>query len=138
MTFDNNVTTVDRKYRFTIAVQDQYAYSRITREFNLQISDPDDKVYSNLYFKPFITNSKKLVFDTFRLIMPLKNCDTPGMTFILQDKVLQWQQGTLYFVDTAKVHYLFNTTPEPAYWLVVNVDVNDETLAGVCQHMKQR
>ncbi len=65
MTFDNNVTTVDRKYRFTIAVQDQYAYSRITREFNLQISDPDDKVYSNLYFKPFITNSKKLVFDTF-------------------------------------------------------------------------
>ena len=65
MTFDNNVTTVDRKYKFTIAVQDQYAYSRITREFELVISDPDDKSYSNLYFKPFINSTKKTTFNTF-------------------------------------------------------------------------
>ena len=62
---DNNVTTIDRKYRFTIGVQDQYAYSKITKEFNVSISDPDDKLYSNLYFKPFLKRSDKIVYDTF-------------------------------------------------------------------------
>ena len=35
---NNNVTTIDRKYKFTIGVQDQYAYSKITREFTVGIS----------------------------------------------------------------------------------------------------
>jgi len=65
LTLDNNATSVDRKYRFTIGVQDQYAYSKITKEFTVGISDPDDKLYSNLYFKPFLTRDKKNVFDTF-------------------------------------------------------------------------
>jgi len=82
--------------------------------------------------------TNKVVFDTFRLIMPLQNCAPPGMSFILEDKILQWEQGVLYFVDTAKIHYLFNTSPNPAYWLVVNIDVNEQTLQGVCKHMMQR
>ena len=65
LTLDNNVTSVDRKYKFTIGVQDQYAYSKITKEFTVSISDPDDKLYSNLYFKPFMKNTKKNTFDTF-------------------------------------------------------------------------
>lgn len=65
LTLDNNVTSVDRKYRFTIGVQDQYAYSKITKEFTVTISDPDDKLYSNLYFKPFFKNTQKDTFDTF-------------------------------------------------------------------------
>ena len=65
LTLDNNVTSVDRKYRFTIGVQDQYAYSKITKEFTVTISDPDDKLYSNLYFKPFFKNTQKDSFDTF-------------------------------------------------------------------------
>jgi len=65
LTLDNNVTSVDRKYRFTIGVQDQYAYSKITKEFTVNISDPDDKLYSNLYFKPFFKNTQKDTFDAF-------------------------------------------------------------------------
>ena len=65
LTLDNNVTSVDRKYRFTIGVQDQYAYSKITKEFTVDITDPDDKLYSNLYFKPFFKNTQKDTFDTF-------------------------------------------------------------------------
>ena len=56
---------MDRKYRFTIGVQDQYAYSKITKEFTVDITDPDDKLYSNLYFKPFFKNTQKDTFDTF-------------------------------------------------------------------------
>tara|TARA_B100001057_G_scaffold424263_1_gene446911 strand:- start:4737 stop:7238 length:2502 start_codon:yes stop_codon:yes gene_type:complete len=64
-TLDGNVTTVDRKYRFTVGVQDQFAYSKITKEFAVGITDPDDKVYSNLYFKPFLSREYQTVFDTF-------------------------------------------------------------------------
>ena len=64
-TLDGNVTTVDRKYRFTVGVQDQFAYSKITKEFIVGVTDPDDKVYSNLYFKPFLTPQAQSVFDTF-------------------------------------------------------------------------
>ena len=69
--------------------------------------------------------------------MPLKNCHKPSMSFILEDKILEWQHGNLYFVDTAKMHYLFNTVEEPAYWLVVNVDVNEDTVSQVCNYMKE-
>lgn len=65
LTLDGNVTTVDRKYKFTIGVQDQYSFSKITRQFSLEISDPDDKSYSNLYFKPFINSAKKTTYETF-------------------------------------------------------------------------
>lgn len=82
-------------------------------------------------------DTKKIVFDTFRLIMPLKDCDTPGMSFVLEDKILHWKQGSFYFVDTAKMHYLFNCQSEPAYWLVVNVDVNEDTVSQVCGYMKE-
>ena len=103
------------------------------------------KLNSGGYFPPHkdhpdpadFYKSKKVVFDTFRLIMPMKNCAPPGMSFILEDKILNWEQGYLYFIDTARTHYLFNTTETPAYWLVVNVDVNEQTLADVCEYMKR-
>ena len=82
-------------------------------------------------------HTNKIVFDTFRLIVPLKNCNPPGMNFVLEDKLLHWHQGVVYFVDTAKMHYLFNANFDPAYWLVVNIDVNDETVATVCKHMRE-
>ncbi len=82
--------------------------------------------------------TNKVVYDTFRLIMPLANCIAPGMTFILEDKILPWEQGILYYVDTAKMHYLFNTGKKPAYWLVVNIDVNEQTINEVCRYMMQR
>ena len=62
---DGNITSIDRKYKFTIGVQDQYAYSKITKEFSVDISDPDDKLYSNLYFKPFLSPLDKTIYDTF-------------------------------------------------------------------------
>ena len=69
-------------------------------------------------------------FNHFRLIMPLKN----PCTFVIEDKILTWDVGTMYFVDTAKVHYLFNATHDPSYWLVLNVELTEEVYEEVTKH----
>lgn len=100
---------------------------------------PDTSLWDNSSRDPetkcWVGEPNKVSLDTFRLIMPLKNCDTPNMNFVLEEKILHWRQGVLYFVDTARMHYLFNTSVNPSYWLVVNVDVNDSTLANVLRNI---
>lgn len=59
LVLDGNTTTVDRKYLFTIKAQDQFGYSAIQRQFSIIISDPDDKLYSNIYAQPFLTETKR-------------------------------------------------------------------------------
>ena len=65
--------------------------------------------------------------DVFRLIMPLRNVN-PQFNFVLEDKILHWEIGRLYFIDTLRMHYLFNNSFTDSYWLVVNVDVNQDTI----------
>lgn len=62
-------------------------------------------------------------FQHVRLIAALKN----PCTFLLEDKVLHWQVGRLYFLDTAKEHVLFNATGSASYWLVINCKLNKES-----------
>ena len=73
-------------------------------------------------FFPKHRDLRQTNFNNFRLIIPLKN----PCTFIVEDKILNWDIGTMYFVDTSKVHQLFNATEEPSYWLVLNVNLTEE------------
>jgi len=57
-------------------------------------------------------------------------------SFILEDKILEWQESELYFLDTAKVHYLFNATFMPSYWLVVNLHLNEETYSIITDNFR--
>ena len=66
--------------------------------------------------------------DTFRLIMPLRNVNPPQFNFILDGKQLHWDIGRMYFIDTLKMHYLFNSSFTDSYWLIVNVAANDKTI----------
>lgn len=59
LVLDGNSTTVDRDYVFTVEVQDQFKFSAIRRTFNVSVSDPDDKLYSNLYMKPFLKQQER-------------------------------------------------------------------------------
>jgi hypothetical protein len=77
---------------------------------------------------------RKTNFNNFRLIIPLKN----PCTFIIEDKVLNWEVGRMYFLDTAKVHYLFNATSNPSYWLVLNVELTEEVFNKVTHHFSYR
>ena len=76
-------------------------------------------------------------FHSIRLICPLKNITPPSTIFCLDDnKPLQWEKGRLYFLDTAVLHYIFNMNVDPSYWLVANVDLNQDSLDGVVSNMQ--
>lgn len=76
--------------------------------------------------------------DSFRLVIPLHNCNPPNLTFIVDDKIQQWSHGTVYFVDTAKMHYLFNASSQPSYMVVLNVDLTKNAINFVTQNLKYR
>jgi hypothetical protein len=64
-TFDGLAGTLDRSYRFTILAQDQYKYSAISRTFSVFVEDPDVKLFSNVYVKPFPSLANRQIFNTF-------------------------------------------------------------------------
>lgn len=93
------------------------------------------KINPGGYFPPH-RDFRKKVFDTFRIIVPLFNTDYPSFTFMLEDKVLQWETGRSYFLDTAKQHHLFNCYSTPSYWVVLNIATNEESVEQVLSKLK--
>lgn len=73
--------------------------------------------------------------DSFRIIIPLENCNPPNFTFIIDNKIQYWTYGRLYFVDTAKMHYLFNCSFQPTYMIVLNVELNNFTIDYMTKNM---
>jgi hypothetical protein len=63
--FDGRTGTQDRSYTFTVLAQDQFKYSAITGTFTVFVEDPDVKLFSNVYVKPFPTIAKRAKFYTF-------------------------------------------------------------------------
>jgi len=70
--------------------------------------------------------------------MPLRNVNAPSFNFVLDGRILNWEVGRLYFLDTLKMHYLFNNSFTDSYWLVVNVDVNDSTIEATMRRFNQK
>jgi hypothetical protein len=64
-TFDGGKGTQDRSYRFTVLAQDQYHYSAIKKTFSVFVEDPDVKLFSNIYVKPFPSSTIRAKFYTF-------------------------------------------------------------------------
>ena len=71
-------------------------------------------------------------------MVPLQNCNPPYFNFMLDNKLLHWEHGRMYFMDTVKMHYLFNSSFNPSYMLVANVDTNEESVKAVLTHLNQR
>jgi hypothetical protein len=55
--FDGHTTPIDRSYTFTVEARDQFNQSATTKTFKLSIDTPNDKLYSNIYVKPFLKAS---------------------------------------------------------------------------------
>lgn len=79
-----------------------------------------------------------LNIESFRIILPLKNMNPPDFTFIIDNQIQYWKEGFLYFVDTAKMHYLFNAGFDDIYMIVFNVDLNIETINFITNSMKHK
>ena len=65
LTFDDNTTTIDKSYTFTIQARDILSYSAISRTFTLGIDTPNDRLYSNLTVRPFLKQSQRDLFRSF-------------------------------------------------------------------------
>ena len=81
LNLDGNTTSVDRTYTFTVKAQDHFGYSAITRTFTIDISDPDDKLYSNIYFSPLLKQEQRTTFNNFVRdvsIFPTENIYRPN------------------------------------------------------------
>ena len=79
-------------------------------------------------FFPPHRDMRDLKFESFRLIIPLKEVNPPDVNFVVDGKILNWVPGRMYFVNTAKVHYLFNGCSYPSYWLVLNIKTSEESV----------
>jgi hypothetical protein len=65
MTLDGHTTTIDRTYTFTIEARDQFNESATTKTFKLDINTPNNKLYSNLYVKPFLKSELRSKLTAF-------------------------------------------------------------------------
>tara|TARA_B100000085_G_scaffold70905_1_gene63563 strand:- start:1736 stop:2359 length:624 start_codon:yes stop_codon:yes gene_type:complete len=89
------------------------------------------------YFPPH-RDFKSIELDTFRIIVPLLNTEFPKFNFVLEDKILTWNKGSVYYLNTAKAHHLFNMGQSDSYWLVLNIGTNKESVEKVLKNMKVR
>lgn len=65
LVLDGNTTSIDRNYAFTAEVQDHFGFSKIQRTFTISVSDPDDKLYTNLYYKPLLKPVQRVEYNDF-------------------------------------------------------------------------
>ena len=63
--FDGGGTTFDREYTFVVLAEDQYKYSGILGSFTITVYAPDERLYSNIYVRPFQKSSKRSEFSNF-------------------------------------------------------------------------
>lgn len=63
-TLDNDETTIDRSFTFTVEARDQYGYSATTKTFTIDVIAASDLLYSNLYVKPFLKPVQKTSYLT--------------------------------------------------------------------------
>jgi hypothetical protein len=64
-TLDDNDTTLDRTYSFTIQARDVIGISATSRTFTLRIDTPNDTVFSNLVVRPFLKPTQRTNFKNF-------------------------------------------------------------------------
>jgi len=62
---DSGATTFDRTYKFTIKATDQYGYAIASRQFQINISTPNQILYSNIRTKPFLKPTQRNSWTTF-------------------------------------------------------------------------
>lgn len=86
------------------------------------------------YF-PTHRDSHKMGIKAFRIFVPLKNCNPDTMYFIMEDRMLHFEYGYPYFIDTCVRHSLFNMGTDYSYFIVVNVKVNENSIETLLEHM---
>jgi hypothetical protein len=95
------------------------------------------KISPGGYFPPHRDTTGN-IFNTFRLLVPLDNMNPPNFNFVVDGVLQNWEPGTVYFVDTAKMHYLFNCNAIPSYMVVINTLLNESTVDYVTNNLREK
>jgi len=86
------------------------------------------------YFPPHRDN-KNTSIHSFRLFLPL-NYDRDTTFFMLENNKMEFENGVMYFIDTAKMHTLFNASQNPFYFVVANIILTDESIDKTISFLK--
>ena len=62
---DDDDTSIDRVFTFTVKARDQLNYSAVAKEFNIRINIPNSTYYSNISARPFMKQSQRDLFKNF-------------------------------------------------------------------------
>ena len=90
------------------------------------------------YF-PIHRDERNIEISNFRLFVAIKNCNYPDMTFILDKKILSFNEGSVYFLNTCKEHYLFNPSLNSINtFMVINVKLTENAVRTVLKNMLAR
>jgi hypothetical protein len=86
-------------------------------------------------FFPWHRDTKGSDISSFRLFLPI-NFSAKSFVFLLEDNLLKFNDGTLYFIDTAKMHSLCNVDPtKVCYFLVANINLSAQSVSTVCSKL---
>jgi hypothetical protein len=72
--------------------------------------------------------------NSFRLFIPMRGCNPPNNYFILDNKILHFDHGRVYFLNTCKEHTTFTTGPESMF-VVANVILSEDSVDAVLKNM---
>ena len=87
------------------------------------------------YFPPH-RDMRSQAIDSFRLFLPLKNCNPPKTWFMLDREPLVFEHGRLYFINTCIEHTVFSCYP--SVFGVFNIGVNEETAEALIKNIEWR
>ena len=62
---DNNITTIDKNYKFTVRAYDVYKLSAVEQEFYITIVSDLNLDYTRIYVKPFLARDKRNDYRSF-------------------------------------------------------------------------
>ena len=79
------------------------------------------------YFPAHIDNYGTDI-ESFRLLIPLENMNPDHSWFMIEDKILYWEHGDMYFLNTCKQHTLFNAGFKNMTMVVLNVLLEKEVV----------
>lgn len=74
--------------------------------------------------------------NSFRLFLPIYGCNPPNTYFILEDKIVNFEHGRVYFLNTCKVHTVF-TTCGPSLFAVANVTLSENSVDAVLNNLQK-
>lgn len=72
--------------------------------------------------------------ESFRVFVPIIGCNPDDMIFIYDDKILSFDHGVAYFMNTNKKHSLFSFD-DNATFIVLNIECNQKSIETILKHM---